>query len=90
MNSWENCGEEFSSRLGLELHYAEYHGNKTDTDETSFDLVEELDSDTSELNVDDVVMSGSPRPSSSSPFSAPACSEGSSGKAHKEVICDSL
>ena len=43
-----------------------------DTNETSFDLVEELDSDTSELNVDDVVMSGLPRPSSSSPFSAPA------------------
>ena len=29
MNYCENCGEEFASKLGLELHYAEYHGNRT-------------------------------------------------------------
>ena len=29
MHSCENCGEEFASKLGLQLHYAEEHGNRT-------------------------------------------------------------
>ena len=32
MHSCENCGEVFASKLGLELHYAEEHSNKSTGD----------------------------------------------------------